>query len=1339
MLSIAAVNGPAATVVSGDVDACAELLSRCEREKIWARAIPVDYASHSPHVEQIRESVLDALAGIAPRTSPAAGPVFISTVTGVAMDTAELTPDYWFTNLREPVRFDRALVAAAESGCRTFLESSPHPVLTTGIQDALAYLGTSAGSDITVVESLRRDDGGWGRFLLSAAALFVTGGAVDWDSVVDGPAGHRISLPPYAFQHRRYWLTDRSRSDAADLGLQPMSHPLLGVATGIPESGRVMLSGRLSAAATPWLADHVVLGRILFPGTGFIELVTSAADLAGCEQVRELAITTPLVLDDNAVRLRVLIDEPTPEATRAVRVYSQPDSVDDDAAELGGAAWTLHAEAVIAPVRHRPDPHPDLSNWPPADAIPLDAGDLYDRLAELGYEYGPAFQGLRAAWRRGSAVFAEVALPEAADRSGYGLHPALLDAAMHVSLLTGEELVLPLEWTEVSRYSIGASRLRVYADRVGPNSMTVQLADSAGLPVMRVGGVSGRPITPAQLGRTALRDRLFGIEWLHRALPVGAPAMVTADWEETPAGGPPIEAVVLRCAPGPGAPPEGVRETLHRTLGALQRWVEHPEFAALPLIVVTVGAVGFPVGTCPDLSLAPVWGLVRAAQAENPGRVFLVDTDGATDVDVASIVALAEPEVILRDGVARVPRWTPLAAQVGETAPDTAGTILITGGTSGLGAEVARHLVRTHDARRLILTSRRGAAAPGASALVAELEEFGARVRVVGCDVADRESLREALCENPFDGPLTGVVHAAGIWDSGTIARSTHTGLDAVSRAKVTGAWNLHELTKDIELSFFVLFSSVGGQIMAGGQANYAAANVFLDALAAYRHTLDLPATAMAWGPWVDARMGVEATAQQIARIRERGLVPLERAEGLDLFDAALAAGRPVVAAARIDRSSIRAAGDEIPALLRALVSPARGRAGASGDAPSRIDLAGMDEPARRSRLTDLVVSTVREILGYDESMPIGPGTALPDLGFDSLSAMAFRNRLRATTGSNLPVTLVFDYPTPADIAVRLSAEVSAGAPGGDSGLDRPLEDTVSALFATAVSSGRFEAGMALLATAAALRPTFSTRGELREPIRPLRLADGPARPVIVCLSTPAATGGPHQYARFSAAYNGIRPVYALPLPGFAPNQELPRDAGAAVEVLAEAVRQAVGDDEFVLLGYSAGGVLACAVARRLEASGACPRGVVLLDTFRPAAGGMGVPADQLLTGLYENDSAAVELDGTRLTGMAGWGRVLSEITDLRTASPALMVRCERPFFDAVADNGDRTPLSTARLTSEQELVSVDSDHFELLGADADATAAAVSRWIDGLCAHQPPKQATTKTLFDQGETAWAE
>ncbi|WP_067693053.1 type I polyketide synthase [Nocardia jejuensis] len=1339
-LSIAAVNGPAATVISGDVGACAALVSRCERENVRARAISVDYASHSPHVERLRDSVIEALAGLTPRTGASDGPVFVSTVTGEAFDTAGLTAEYWFTNLRESVRFDRALATAVVLGCETFVESSPHPVLTTAVEDTLASLDGGADSDKTVVESVRRDDGGWARFLLSAAAVFVTGVDLDWTALTAGPAGHRVSLPPYAFQHRHYWNSARSRSDTAGLGLRPISHPLLGAVMDTPDTDRVLVTGRLSAATTPWLSDHAVLGRTLFPGTGFIELVTAAADQVGCGHVRELTITTPLMPEDTAVRLCALIEEPTAEKTRVIRVYSRPDSEGDVPADLGDTVWTLHAEAVVAPPQ--PTPPQESAVWPPADATPLDIGDVYDRLAELGYDYGPAFRGLRAAWQRGATVFAEVTLPEEVDRTGYGIHPALLDAAMHASLLTGEELILPMEWTDVALFAPGVSRLRVRAEREGPNSMTVDLTDSAGLPVLRVGAVTGRAVTAAQLGRTGLRDRLFGVEWRDRTLPSQVPAVVTSEWEDVRAGGAPGEAVVLRCPPGSGEPPEAVRETLGRTLAALQWWGEHQDFAEIPLVVVTAGAVGFPAGSGPELSLAPVWGLVRAAQAENPGRVFLVDTDFHNDVDVARIVAAAEPEVVLRGGRARVPRWVSVAGEVTEAEPHSAGAVLITGGLSGLGAETARHMVRAHGVRRLILTSRRGPDAPEADALVAELEQLGARVRVVSCDVSDRESLRRTLSESAFGEPLVGVVHAAGIWDSGTIARLTPEGLDAVLRAKVSGAWNLHELTSDAELSFFVLFSSVGGQILAGGQGGYAAANVFMDALATHRHGLGLPATSMAWGPWQDARMGVEASAQQIARIRDHGLVPLERAEGLDLFDAALATGRPVVAPVRLDRAALRGTAQEIPALLRGLVPPASRSLDPSGRAPGRISLAGLDEPAQQAYLTDLVVSTVRDILGYDDSVVVGPRTALQDLGFDSLSAAAFRNRLRATTGTTLPVTVVFDHPTPAEIATRLLATMTSGASGARAGSDRPLEDTVGGLFAAAVADGRIDAGMGLLRTAAALRPTFSTSDDLREQIRAVRLADGPHRPAIICLSTPAATGGPHQYARFSAAYNGIRPVHALPLPGFAPNQQLPRDLAAAVDVLAAAVRRAAGSEDFVMLGYSAGGLLACAVARHLEVSGSASalRGVVLLDTFAPTSDGMGVPVDQLLTGLYENDSAAVELDGTRLSGMAGWGRLLSDITDPSTESPAVMIRCERPFFSAVSENGDRQPISTTRLTDAQELVSVDSDHFELLGADAEITAAAVSRWIDGVCEQKSPTAATTtKTSFDQGETAWAE
>ncbi|MYR62340.1 SDR family NAD(P)-dependent oxidoreductase, partial [Streptomyces sp. SID625] len=310
-----------------------------------------------------------------------------------------------------------------------------------------------------------------------------------------------------------------------------------------------------------------------------------------------------------------------------------------------------------------------------------------------------------------------------------------------------------------------------------------------------------------------------------------------------------------------------------------------------------------------DLVLAPVWGLVRAAEAENPGRFVLADLDGASGSHdrLTAVLATGEPEFALHDGTLRVPRLVRGAGPDTAAAPDPEGTVLVTGGTGGLGALIARRLVTEHGVRRLLLTSRRGADAPGAAELSAELARLGAEVTVAACDVGDRAALARVLASVPDAHPLTGVVHAAGVLDDGVVESLTADRLDTVLAAKADGAWHLHELTAGHDLAFFHLFSSAAGILGAAGQANYATANTFVDALARHRRSTRLPATSLAWGLWATGGMAEQLTGADVERLRRQGFPPLSADEGLDLFDAALRSAEPLLLLLRLDVTALRA------------------------------------------------------------------------------------------------------------------------------------------------------------------------------------------------------------------------------------------------------------------------------------------------------------------------------------------------------------------------------------------------------------------------------------------------
>ncbi|WP_446692678.1 SDR family NAD(P)-dependent oxidoreductase [Saccharothrix mutabilis] len=963
-ISVAAVNGPSATVVSGEPGALRELLADCAADGVRMRIIPVDYASHSAQVESIRDELLTVLAGVEPRTGDI--PLY-STLTG-EVGTAVLDADYWYANLRGTVRFQDAVERLLADGHDVFVEISAHPVLGMGVREVL----DAAAGPTALVGSLRRDEGGLQRFLTSLGEAHVRGVAVDWSRHTAGP---RATVPTYAFQTRRYWQVEQSTVDAGGLGVSSVAHPLLGAVLTVPERDLVVLTGRVDLDTHPWLADHAVLDTVLVPGTALVDLAVRAGDQVGCPVVEELTITTPLVVQ-GGVTLRITVDAPDDHGRRALGVYAQTDA--DQAAGL----WTRHATGVLAEGSPRAD---HLTEWPPTDATPLDTTDLYDRLAALGLNYGPAFQGLRAAWRRGDETFAEVALQGEPDT--FGLHPALLDGALHALAadIGDGRPHLPFSWSGVTLHAEAATALRVRFTRTGPDTASLTIADAAGAPVATIDALTVRPVAlDALKGRTGYVEDLFTLDWT--PLKLSSPRATM----ETGAGGHPDLLHVT--------PTDDVLAATTEALAALQARLADPTDATL--VVVTHPG---------DLAGAAVRGLVRSAQAENPGRFVLLEAEDATPDEIAAALATGEPVLAIHDGEVRAPRLARVPDPTGESPFTPDSTVLVTGGTGTLGAHVARHLVTAHGVRNLVLTSRRGLEAQGARELQAELADLGATAHVVARDVADRDATAKLLAEHT----VTAVVHTAGVMDDGTVASVRPDQLATVLRPKLDAARNLDELTGD--LTAFVLFSSAAGTFGSPGQGGYAAANAALDALAHRRRAAGKPAQSLAWGLWAQrSEMTAEVGSAELNRMARTGMSELSTEDGLALFDAAVKAGDTLLVPVPLD---LTARGD-VPELLRGLVKAPARRAASGSSLSGR--LAEVPADRRAEVVLEVVLTRVAAVLGYARAEQLPAGRTFKDLGFDSLTALDLRNQLSVATGLRLPATLVFDYPTPDALAAHL-------------------------------------------------------------------------------------------------------------------------------------------------------------------------------------------------------------------------------------------------------------------------------------------------------------------------------
>ncbi|WP_344415249.1 type I polyketide synthase, partial [Streptomyces glomeratus] len=1071
-VAVAAVNGPLSTVIAGDEDAVLAVAEQWREQGRKTRRLRVSHAFHSPHMD----AMLDAFRAVASSLTyhPPRIPV-VSNLTGRLVAAQDIgTPDHWVRHAREAVRFHDGIRTLEEKGVRTFLEIGPDAVLAAMGRECVS---AEREGDTAFVPTARRGRPEVPALLGALAELHVRGTTVAWEKAIADRAGHRVRLPTYAFQRRSYWLEAPSRTaaDVGSAGLSPVDHPLLGAVVPRPEAGELTLTGRLSPHGQPWLACHRVHDEIVVPAGVFVELALQAGAETDTARIEELTLQSPLVLPaDGGVRFQVGLGAPDAQGRRTLFVHSRPEDAEPN------ASWTRHAVGTLAPAG--PEARFDLSAWPPAGAVPVGIDALETPL-------DPEFVAPTAAWSLGEELFVEVAV-RAEHREGaarFVLHPGLLDAAVYTLGRNGTPpagtdpaaVSVPAVWQGVQVYAAGADVLRVRitpaaeassAGRAGAFSLTV--ADGAGLPLATVDAVSPAPLSAEEVRRAAGtpgHDAFFQVGWTGLALTPGdvppgrwavagtddfglAAALTAADGGVVvhpdmaavvaAADSAPPEVILLPC-PTPAvaetadAVAEAVRAAAEDTLARLRSWHEDERLAGSRLVFVTRAAADTGTGDDgPDLVGSALWGLLRSVRAEYPGRIGLLDLGrgrGSLRL-LRAAVASGEPELALRNGSVLVPRLRrPQPPTRPAPAWESGGTVLITGGTGGLGSLVARHLAAEQGVRHLLLAGRGGDGEEGAAELVSDLRASGVQVTAAACDIADRDALVSLLAGIPDEHPLTAVVHAEAVLDDGPVTTETSGRIERVLRPEVAAALHLHELTRHRNLSDFVLFSSVAGTIGHVGGAAHAAAHAFLDGLAHKRRAEGLPALSLAWGPWdhdSDPARGLDDKDR--ARPGRSGLVPLGVDEGLSLFARARAVDAPVLVPARFDRAAwtARAAGEEVPGVLRGLVTSPRRRASAA-EPSDRTGTPGTGLAQRLKalsrddgeRLVDEIVRTqVAAVMGYATADAVDASRSFKDLGFDSLTGVELRDRLSAAAGIRLPATLVFDHPTTEAVVRHLNS-----------------------------------------------------------------------------------------------------------------------------------------------------------------------------------------------------------------------------------------------------------------------------------------------------------------------------
>jgi acyl transferase domain-containing protein/surfactin synthase thioesterase subunit/acyl carrier protein len=1272
-VAVAAVNGPLNTVISGARREVAEVLAVLRNRNIACETLTVSHAFHSALVDPVLDRLEEAARGITQREPTL---TLISNLTGGPL-AGPPEAGYWRDHARCPVRFADGIRTLHQLGYRLFLEVGPGSALLGMGRQCLP------DSETAWLPSLSSRKHDWQVMLESLRALYLEGGTIDWSRVHEGAGRRRVSLPTYPFQRKRYWLDRITTSETDDATARGRGiHPLLGRSTGSDPTG-IQFEVLYGRTQLPYLNDHRVHGQTVLPTAVGLEAALAAgrSHFGGAPvQVEDLSYHQALFLPDDG-------DKPVRLVLRSVedgRVTFRMLSRDGD----GTGEWRTHMSGVLSQVGETPPVDAEVPTVSLPEALRADcprempADAYYAAVKGLGLDYGPSFRGIQALWRGRAAAVARVRLAAGSSPgSPYTLHPAFLDACLHVYLaaLGGLGTGDPEAGRHEDTYlPVGVERFRVYRGQVtegwthavvreqaAPGQTVVidiRVYDTDGRRVAALDGLAVRRLPRASLtvpADAAVGDWLYRPRWRERRFTTppraalaswlifadrgGVGAALAAvlegrgDWcqlvfaDSTDAASDPtcptvdptrledFRRVVGEESAATGLPCRGVvylwgldvPSLANMTVEGLERADALGTGGALLLTQALAGArladtfaprlwlvtrhaqSVDPVARQPvEVAQAPLWGLGRTIALEYPqmwgGLIDLPPAGQSTPQEDA--VALAaelgqtdgEGEVALRNGqrlVCRLERLPRDATQAPGPQFRADARYLITGGLGMMGLRIARWLVERHGVRFLVLVGRRDAQARAQGAVEA-LRGRGATVDVVRADVsvqADLERLLDGIrSQSP---PLKGVIHCAGVVDDGVLDQMDRGKFVRATDPKIKGSWLLHHLTRDMELDFFVLHSSLLSLTGSAGQANYTAGNAFVDALGAYRRGQGLPATVVNWGPWADAGMAAVSGARGAAIWRARGTRHLPPDDGIRALEHLLGRGVGHAAVTITDWTTYLAQFPEPPPLYAELARAvgAAGRPKGPGD-DANVQARLREAPAgeQRTLLVGLIRGQIMDELAFDE--PIDAGQPLNELGLDSLMSVNVANRLERALGIAVPIAKLIRGPSLAELVDDLFPHLANADPSGTAAADAP--QTVVAAPRAGLSNGGTS--------------TTTDRGWLIRP-RP----NPGARSRLFCFHY--AGGGAATFRPWGDALDPTIELVAIEPPGRGARADEPlvERMDAFVEELLPAMTPYL-DKPFALFGHCLGALTLFETARRLLADEARPLERIFVSGARP-------------------------------------------------------------------------------------------------------------------------------------------